>query len=134
MAHPYNFYIFPKQFRGQDRRFLCQTRCINFLADSNFDFNKLFRSGIPFMNADQEQTARDSPPEHEVIASVRKKVASHFYPQHLEPPRPRPNEANKNEATSARHCRHAATMPFWCGKDLRKRPSNTGKHTNTQTR
>lgn len=55
VAHPYNFYTLPKTFRGQDRRFLCQTRCMNFLAASDFDFNKLFRSGIPFMNADQVQ-------------------------------------------------------------------------------
>jgi poly(A)-specific ribonuclease len=50
VASPFNFYTFPSEFRGIDRRFVCQTRCMQFLSNSNLDFNKLFKSGVPFLN------------------------------------------------------------------------------------
>jgi len=37
-------------------------RCISFLSNGGFDFNKLFRSGIPFLNHEQETQVR-TPPE-----------------------------------------------------------------------
>ena len=50
LASPFNFYVFPCEFRGIDRRFMCQTRCMQFLANNSLDFNKLFKSGVPFLN------------------------------------------------------------------------------------
>jgi poly(A)-specific ribonuclease len=43
----FNFYLFPAQFKREaDKRFTCQSSSITFLSGHNFDFNKLFRSGI----------------------------------------------------------------------------------------
>ncbi|KAJ9580971.1 hypothetical protein L9F63_023850, partial [Diploptera punctata] len=58
----YNFYIFP---RGQtrsasDSRFLCQSSSIEFLASQGFDFNKLFKEGIPYLTQPEEQKMREN--------------------------------------------------------------------------
>lgn len=75
VAHPYNFYVFPKDFRGMDRRFLCQTRCMSFLVEQKFDFNKLFSAGIPYLNVDQEAAARATMPGNEVVlGKIREEV------------------------------------------------------------
>uniref|UniRef100_A0A8D8RCG3 Poly(A)-specific ribonuclease PARN n=1 Tax=Cacopsylla melanoneura TaxID=428564 RepID=A0A8D8RCG3_9HEMI len=58
----YNFYIFPKppHSSSPDTRFLCQSSSIDFLINNGFDFNKLFRDGIPYLNKKShgEQEAR----------------------------------------------------------------------------
>ncbi|KAJ8669286.1 hypothetical protein QAD02_000545 [Eretmocerus hayati] len=53
----YNFYVFPKPFdrSSPDCRFLCQASSLNFLAKRGFDFNKLFREGIPYLTQSEEQ-------------------------------------------------------------------------------
>lgn len=61
IAHPFNFYTFPREIRGHDPRFLCQTTSMSFLAEKgHFDFNKLIRSGIPFLSHEQEALVRSS--------------------------------------------------------------------------
>ncbi|XP_054281935.1 poly(A)-specific ribonuclease PARN-like [Macrosteles quadrilineatus] len=56
----YNFYMFPKPMSRQapDCRFMCQTSSIDFLASHGFDFNKLFRQGIPYLNKRDETAMR----------------------------------------------------------------------------
>ncbi|XP_063240620.1 poly(A)-specific ribonuclease PARN-like isoform X2 [Bacillus rossius redtenbacheri] len=63
----YNFYVFPRQLSrsSADPRFLCQSSCINFLATHGFDFNKLFRDGIPYMTQSEEQRQREELREQE---------------------------------------------------------------------
>lgn len=53
----YNFYVFPKPMNRQapDCRFMCQASSIAFLANQDFDFNKLFKYGIPFLSANEEE-------------------------------------------------------------------------------
>ncbi|XP_012226535.1 poly(A)-specific ribonuclease PARN [Linepithema humile] len=52
----YNFYVFPKPMNRQaDCRFMCQASSIAFLANQDFDFNKLFKHGIPFLSANEEE-------------------------------------------------------------------------------
>lgn len=53
----YNFYVFPKPMNrhAADCRFMCQTSSIAFLANQDFDFNKLFKYGIPYLNANEEE-------------------------------------------------------------------------------
>ncbi|XP_011867552.1 PREDICTED: poly(A)-specific ribonuclease PARN-like isoform X3 [Vollenhovia emeryi] len=53
----YNFYVFPKPLNRQapDGRFMCQTSSIAFLANQDFDFNKLFKHGIPYLSASGEE-------------------------------------------------------------------------------
>ncbi|RLU16444.1 hypothetical protein DMN91_010512 [Ooceraea biroi] len=53
----YNFYVFPKPTKHQmpDCRFLCQASSIDFLVNQSFDFNKLFKHGIPYLSANDEQ-------------------------------------------------------------------------------
>ncbi|CAL1547260.1 unnamed protein product [Lymnaea stagnalis] len=59
-AKPYSFYVFPKPHdrHSPDRRFLCQSSSIDFLISQGFDFNKLFKEGIPYLTPDQESKAR----------------------------------------------------------------------------
>ena len=64
----YNVYVWPRLVRRRqvlvltfalvdrpagrgapDRRFLSQTSCIDFLIGHGFDFNKLFKEGVPFL-------------------------------------------------------------------------------------
>lgn len=61
IAKPFNFYIFPQQFgrHTPDVRFLCQSSSITFLSEQNFDFNKLFRDGIPYLKPYDEQKLRE---------------------------------------------------------------------------
>ncbi|XP_043585403.1 poly(A)-specific ribonuclease PARN-like isoform X1 [Bombus pyrosoma] len=53
----YNFYVFPRPLNrtATDLRFMCQTSCMSFLASREFDFNKLFKLGIPYLTASEEE-------------------------------------------------------------------------------
>uniref|UniRef100_UPI0035900834 poly(A)-specific ribonuclease PARN-like isoform X2 n=1 Tax=Myxine glutinosa TaxID=7769 RepID=UPI0035900834 len=57
----FNFYLFPRPpFRNSpDTTFVCQSSSIDFLANQGFDFNKVFREGIPYLSRDAEQELRD---------------------------------------------------------------------------
>ncbi|XP_053327532.1 poly(A)-specific ribonuclease PARN [Spea bombifrons] len=57
----FNFYIFPKPFNrnSPDKKFVCQSSSIDFLANQGFDFNKVFRNGIPYLNQEEERRLRD---------------------------------------------------------------------------
>ncbi|TMW95940.1 hypothetical protein EJD97_008138 [Solanum chilense] len=60
IAHPHNFYIFPRQEipgSNQSREFLCQTTSLNFLAKYQFDFNLCIREGISYLSRSQEKEA-----------------------------------------------------------------------------
>ncbi|KAM9304729.1 poly(A)-specific ribonuclease PARN [Gastrophryne carolinensis] len=56
----FNFYIFPKPFsrNSPDKKFVCQSSSIDFLASQGFDFNKVFRNGIPYLNQEEERQLR----------------------------------------------------------------------------
>lgn len=53
----YNFYVFPRPLNraAPDCRFMCQSSCISFLASTGFDFNKLFKLGIPYLTVTEEE-------------------------------------------------------------------------------
>ncbi|NXN61038.1 PARN ribonuclease, partial [Rynchops niger] len=57
----FNFYIFPKPFNrsSPDIKFVCQSSSIDFLANQGFDFNKVFRNGIPYLNQEEERQLRE---------------------------------------------------------------------------
>ncbi|NXE03534.1 PARN ribonuclease, partial [Lophotis ruficrista] len=57
----FNFYIFPKPFNrsSPDVKFVCQSSSIDFLANQGFDFNKVFRNGIPYLNWEEERQLRE---------------------------------------------------------------------------
>ncbi|GAB1300015.1 Poly(A)-specific ribonuclease PARN [Apodemus speciosus] len=57
----FNFYIFPKPFSrsSPDVKFVCQSSSIDFLASQGFDFNKVFCSGIPYLNQEEERQLRE---------------------------------------------------------------------------
>uniref|UniRef100_A0AAR2JR78 Poly(A)-specific ribonuclease PARN n=1 Tax=Pygocentrus nattereri TaxID=42514 RepID=A0AAR2JR78_PYGNA len=61
LTKSFNFYIFPKPFSrtSPDIKFICQSSSIDFLASQGFDFNKVFRSGIPYLNQDEEAQLRE---------------------------------------------------------------------------
>jgi poly(A)-specific ribonuclease len=50
VATPYTFHLFPAQ-----REFVVQSSAFEFLSSHNFDFNKGFCSGIPYMNISQAE-------------------------------------------------------------------------------
>ncbi|XP_028319501.1 poly(A)-specific ribonuclease PARN [Gouania willdenowi] len=62
---PFNFYIFPKPFSrtSPDKKFICQSSSIDFLASQGFDFNKVFCHGIPYLNQEEETQLREQTEE-----------------------------------------------------------------------
>ncbi|XP_074774986.1 poly(A)-specific ribonuclease PARN isoform X2 [Athene noctua] len=42
-----------------DVKFVCQSSSIDFLANQGFDFNKVFRNGIPYLNQEEERQLRE---------------------------------------------------------------------------
>ncbi|XP_031417976.1 poly(A)-specific ribonuclease PARN isoform X2 [Clupea harengus] len=61
LTKSFNFYIFPKPFsrNSPDKKFICQSSSIDFLASQGFDFNKVFRNGIPYLNQEEEVQLRE---------------------------------------------------------------------------
>ncbi|XP_048051562.1 poly(A)-specific ribonuclease PARN isoform X1 [Megalobrama amblycephala] len=61
ITRAFNFYIFPKPFSrtSPDIKFICQSSSIDFLASQGFDFNKVFRSGIPYLTREEESQLRE---------------------------------------------------------------------------
>ncbi|XP_050246427.1 poly(A)-specific ribonuclease PARN-like isoform X2 [Quercus robur] len=60
IAHPHNFYVFPRQevpIDGPSYEFLWQTTSIEFLAKYQFDFNACIREGISYLSRGQEEEA-----------------------------------------------------------------------------
>ncbi|KAL2247704.1 poly(A)-specific ribonuclease PARN [Sesamum indicum] len=60
VAHPHNFYIFPRQEivgDGLSYEFLCQTSSLEFLAKYQFDFNACVYEGISYLSRSQEEEA-----------------------------------------------------------------------------
>ncbi|XP_072029451.1 poly(A)-specific ribonuclease PARN-like [Amphiura filiformis] len=57
VAHPFNFYVFPRPTLrdARDQRFLCQSSSMDFLASHGFDFNKVFREGIPYLTPSDKE-------------------------------------------------------------------------------
>ncbi|CAM8937307.1 unnamed protein product [Rhodiola kirilowii] len=63
VAHPYNFYIFPRQETGADglaHGFMCQTSSLEFLARYQFKFNACIKEGISYLSREQEDGAVQS--------------------------------------------------------------------------
>nr|XP_043621026.1 poly(A)-specific ribonuclease PARN isoform X2 [Erigeron canadensis] len=61
VAHPHNFYIFPRQEVGGDDgsyEFFCQTSSIDFLSKYQFDFNLCVKEGISYLSRALEDKAR----------------------------------------------------------------------------
>ncbi|KAF8410873.1 hypothetical protein HHK36_003410 [Tetracentron sinense] len=60
IAHPYNFYVFPRKelpADGPSYEFLCQTTSMDFLAKYQFDFNACIHEGISYLSRGQEAEA-----------------------------------------------------------------------------
>lgn len=60
IAHPHNFYVFPRKelpIDGPSYEFLCQTTSIDFLAKYQFDFNACIHEGISYLSRAQEAEA-----------------------------------------------------------------------------
>ncbi|KAL2476000.1 Poly(A)-specific ribonuclease PARN [Abeliophyllum distichum] len=60
IAHPHNFYVFPRQEipgDGPSYEFSCQTTSLDFLAKYQFDFNACIYEGISYLSRRQEEEA-----------------------------------------------------------------------------
>jgi hypothetical protein len=55
------FYLFPSVGTNQnsEKKILVQLSSFSFLADCSFDFNKVFRQGIPFISRNEEAYLRN---------------------------------------------------------------------------
>lgn len=76
----FNFYLFPRPVEGVDKRFVCQSSSMDFLARCGFDFNKAIYDGIGYMTAatrDQKLAAvdRQRPERSEVLVRRPEDVA-----------------------------------------------------------
>ncbi|KAK2164575.1 hypothetical protein NP493_1408g00000 [Ridgeia piscesae] len=62
ITRAFSFYVFPRPHNRQapDIRFLCQSSSIDFMVAQNFDFNKVFKDGIPYLLPSDEQKLRES--------------------------------------------------------------------------
>ncbi|XP_074014941.1 poly(A)-specific ribonuclease PARN isoform X4 [Numenius arquata] len=49
----------PEERSSPDVKFVCQSSSIDFLANQGFDFNKVFRNGIPYLNQEEERQLRE---------------------------------------------------------------------------
>lgn len=61
VAHPHNFYVFPRQelpVSAPSYEFMCQTASLDFLAKYQFDFNTCINEGISYLSRGQEEEAR----------------------------------------------------------------------------
>ncbi|XP_033630492.1 poly(A)-specific ribonuclease PARN-like [Asterias rubens] len=69
VVHPFNFYVFPHPVsnRKPDHRFLCQSSSIDFLTSFNFDFNKVFRDGIPYLTHAEKESMKEHVREKHVL-------------------------------------------------------------------
>lgn len=60
----YNIYIYPQ---SKNATFSCQGQSLSFLASNGFDFNKLFKSGVSYMNAVEEEKLRKDVEEKQTL-------------------------------------------------------------------
>ncbi|KAI0224703.1 Poly(A)-specific ribonuclease PARN [Lamellibrachia satsuma] len=62
VARAFSFYVFPRPHNRQapDIRFLCQSSSIDFMVSQDFDFNKVFKDGIPYLLPSAEEKLRES--------------------------------------------------------------------------
>ena len=60
-SETYAFYLFPNRNTksSNDANFVCQISTISFLTEYNFDFNKAFYKGIPFLSFHDEKKLRE---------------------------------------------------------------------------
>ncbi|KAK9508626.1 hypothetical protein O3M35_006146 [Rhynocoris fuscipes] len=93
----YNFYLFPRQINrhARDRRFLCQASSLAFLAEHDFDFNKLFKEGIPYMTQSDEDHFR------EVMAEKQKWKEANANASNNKIPVPSKFQATVNQAVNS---------------------------------
>lgn len=62
LARPFNFYLSPLHADGadfkMDRRFEFSSSACDFLIKNNFDFGKVFSSGVPYLSRHEEKEIR----------------------------------------------------------------------------
>jgi len=68
MARPFNFFVSPvvEPMFGIDRSVLCQASAIEMLCREGMDFNRAFRSGIRYLNFDEEAQIRENEEKLEI--------------------------------------------------------------------
>lgn len=75
-VNSFNFYIFPKECsllekQDKERYFLSQASSLAFLAENGFDFNKLIRDGISYLNFSQGKLVKERMAERKNTANNR---------------------------------------------------------------
>lgn len=76
----YNCYLFPRSQNSKfskDMPFSCLNSSVEFLIEQDFDFNKVFKKGIPFISKDTEENLR-----YKLMQTIedRKKPKNTLYP------------------------------------------------------
>jgi hypothetical protein len=56
--YPFNFYIYPITLNDErSEQFLFNASSLNYLAENNFDFNRLFYEYVPYVNKTEKEKA-----------------------------------------------------------------------------
>ena len=81
LVQAFNVYVWPRPCSrsAPDPRFLCQTSSIDFLINQNFDFNKLFKDGVSYL-----QVAASPLPPTPAFPLFRLLLFLHLSPQPVE--------------------------------------------------
>lgn len=67
----YNIYVYPQ---SRNATFSCQGSSLSFLSANNFDFNKLFKSGISYCNAAEEEKVQQEVKEKQALRAEQLKL------------------------------------------------------------
>ena len=74
LARPYNFYLSPLETDhvrlNIDRQFKFSSSACKFLKENDFDFGKMFKSGVPYLSRKEEVDLRAKQQSGAVIADV----------------------------------------------------------------
>jgi hypothetical protein len=55
VAKTFNFNIYPRTFQNINKVFTCEAGSLEYLAQHNFDFNKMIYKGIPFLPLQEQE-------------------------------------------------------------------------------
>ncbi len=78
----FNFYVWPRPYArsAPDPRFLCQTSSIDFLVSQDFDFNKLFKTGVSYLNPAEAQRLAEELRDKQVSRRAERQQAGNGTP------------------------------------------------------
>ncbi|OXA51024.1 Poly(A)-specific ribonuclease PARN [Folsomia candida] len=86
MVNAYNFFVFPVSFDAYAKREIIssQVSCINFLTKNDFDFNKYFKQGVPYLNKEKLESVRKYLDVNRHFMHTCEDLDPHYFPKRIE--------------------------------------------------